>query len=175
MSLQWIRVLNLNKESDMNSKLRFALIATAFLIFGASSARSAYAAPQGPGCSMLTSAQIQKVIGQPFGAPTATPAPPAYAKQSWGSTCSYSSQKGGHVTVGFIVYVNASPSEAKQTFDKLSMWYPAKSKPTIGDSAYIDKDGAIHVLKGKVRYYISLDPKNEKQLKDLAASVAARI
>jgi hypothetical protein len=30
-------------------------------------------------------------------------------------------------------------------------------------------------LKGKVRYYISIDPANEKQLKDLATTVAAGI
>lgn len=79
------------------------------------------------------------------------------------------------MTVDFIVYVDASPSEAKDTFDKLTMWLTPKSKPAIGDSAYIDTHGAIHVLKDKVRYYISLEPKNEKQMKDLAASVAARI
>jgi hypothetical protein len=159
----------------MNSKLRVALMAAAFLISSASSARIAHAAPQGPGCSLLTPAQIQKVLGRPFSAPSVTPALPAFAKQAWGSNCRYSSQGGGHVIVGLIVYMDGSPAEAKQTFDKLSLWYPAKSKPALGDSAYIDSDGAIHVLKGKVRYYISLNPQNEKQLKDLAASVAARI
>ena len=53
----------------MNSKLRLALMMTALLIFAAASARIASAAPQTPGCSMLTPAQIQKVLGQPFGAP----------------------------------------------------------------------------------------------------------
>jgi len=160
----------------MNSKLRFALIAAAFLIFGASSARIACAAPQGPGCSLLTPAQIQKVLGQPFGAPTVGAWPPAYGQAPWGSQCHYSSQKGPHVAVTFIVYVEASPAEAKQTFQKLTLWFPAASTPSgIGDSAYIDKNGAIHVLKGKVRYFISLSPKNEKQMKDLATSVAAGI
>lgn len=79
------------------------------------------------------------------------------------------------MAVTFIVYLDASSSEAKQTFDKLTMWFAPKSKPAIGDSAYIDTKGAIHVLKGKVRYYISLDPKNEKQMEDLATSIAARI
>jgi hypothetical protein len=159
----------------MNWKFRVAAMAAALLILGASSARIANAAPQGPGCSLLTPAQIQKVVGQPFSAPIVTAALPAFAKQAWGSNCRYSSQGGGHVVVGLIVYMDGSPAEAKQTFDKLSLWYPAKSKPAIGDSAYIDSHGAIHVLKGKVRYFISLDPQNEKQLKDLAASIAARI
>lgn len=159
----------------MNSRLKFWLIIAAFLTFGAGSARRAYAEPQGPGCSLLTPAQIQKVLGQTFGAPLETKAPPAYANQSWGSNCRYASQTGGHSSVTLIVYVDSSAAEAKQTFDKLSAWYTPKSKPAIGDSAYIDRDGAIHVLKGKVRYYISLEPKNEKQMKDLAASIAARI
>lgn len=159
----------------MNSKFRLVLIAAAFLTWGAASVRIAWAEPQQPGCSMLTPAQIQKVLGQPFGAPTVTQAPPAYAKQSWGSNCRYSSEQGRHVVVNFIVYVDASPSEARETFAKLSMWYSAKSKPAIGNSAYIDSDGAIHVLKGKVRFYISINPKDEKQLKDLASAVATRI
>jgi hypothetical protein len=159
----------------MNSKLKLVLIAGVLFLFAGASARMACAAPSAGGCSLLTPAQIQKVLGQPFGAPSVTQALPAYGKQPWGSNCRYSSQKGPDVVVDFIVYVEASPSEAKQTFEKLSMWYPAKSKPAIGDSAYIDTGGAIHVLKGKVRYYISIDPANEKQLKDLATSVAGRL
>jgi hypothetical protein len=163
------------ESEGMNSKLRVAAISAAFLIWGASSGRVAHAAPQRQGCSLLTPAQIQKVVGQPFSAPIMTAAPPAFAKQSWGSNCRYSSQDGEHVLVSLIVYMDESPAEAKQTFDKLSLWYAAKSKPAVGDSAYIDSHGAIHGLTGKVRYYISLDPQNEKQLKDLAASVAAMI
>lgn len=159
----------------MNSRLRFCLVAAAFLMFGAGSAPLTYAAPQGPGCSLLTPVQIQKVLGQPFDAPTIGAWPPAFGTQPWGSQCRYSSQKGPHMAVTFIVYVDASASEAKQTFDKLTMWFVPKSKPAIGDSAYIDAKGAIHVLKGKTRYYISVEPANEKQVKDLALSIAARI
>ena len=158
----------------MNSRLRFWLIPEGFLIFGASSTRYTYAAPQGPGCFLLTPAQIQKVLGQTFGAPTETKASPAYSNQPWGSNCRYSSQTGSHMTVTFIVYLDASAVEAKQTFDKLAVWYAPQSKPAIGDSAYMDKHGAVHVLKGKVRYYIAIDPSNDKQAKDLAASIAAR-
>ncbi|HEV2306073.1 MAG TPA: hypothetical protein VGR93_11180 [Candidatus Acidoferrales bacterium] len=159
----------------MNSKLKLIVITAGFFVIVAARSRSAYGAPQVGGCSMLTPAQIQKVIGQSFGAPTETKAPPAFAKQSWGSNCRYVSQTGSHSTLTFIVYVDGSAAEAKQTFDKLAPWYTPKSKPAIGDSAYIDKGGAIHVLKGKVRYFIFLDRGNEKQVKDLAASVAARI
>ncbi|MHB8540916.1 MAG: hypothetical protein ACYDCD_08250 [Candidatus Acidiferrales bacterium] len=159
----------------MNWKSKVAVILGTFLVLAMYSSQAAYAAPPTDGCSLLTPAQIQKVLGQPFGAPAESKWPPAYGKQPWGTQCQYDSQKGPNTKVTFIVYVDASPSEAKQTFDKLSMWFPPKSKPAIGDSAYIDGSHAIHVLKGKVRYYISIDPANERQAKDLAASVAARI
>lgn len=159
----------------MTPRLRLCSIVTAFLIIGASSARYAYAAPPASGCSMLTPAQIQKVLGQPFGAPEEGKWPPAYGNNPWGTQCQYASQKGPNTKVTFIVYLEQTAAVAKQTFDKLSMWFPATSKPAIGDAAYMDKSHAIHVLKGKVRYYISIDPANEKQAKDLAASIAARI
>ena len=139
------------------------------------SVRTAHAATPAADCSLLSPAQIQQVLGQPFNAPSKTQALPAFAKQAPGSNCHYNSQK-GHASVDFIVYLDGSASEAKQTFDRLSMWYPAKSKPSgLGDSAYIDSGNSIHVLKGKVRYFINLSPQNEKQLKDLAASVATHI
>ncbi|MFZ0212295.1 MAG: hypothetical protein WBE20_09215 [Candidatus Acidiferrales bacterium] len=159
----------------MNSKFRLALVFTALFIFAASTARITSAAPAAGGCSMLTPAQIGKVLGQPFGAPAETKAPPAYGNQPWGSHCEYSSQKQSNATVTFIVYVDASPSEAKQTFDKLAFWYRPKSKPAIGDEAYIDAQGAIHVLKGKVRFYLSISSANEKQTTDLAAAIAKSI
>lgn len=156
-------------------RLIVAAIFGMFFIFIAGSARLTYAAPPAEGCSLLTAAQIQKVLGQPFGASNESKAPPAYGVKPWGAHCEYASQKGPDVRVTFIVYVDDSAPAAKQTFDKLLMWFAPKSKPAIGDSAYIDDSHAIHVLKGKVRYYISIDPANEKQLQDLAASVAARI
>ena len=158
----------------MNWKSAVRPILGGLLLLAMSGVPAVYAAPPS-GCSMLTPAQIQKVIGEPFGTPEETKAPPAYGKQPWGAHCEYSSRKAPDVRVTFIVYVDASASEAKQTFEKLSMWFPAKSKEAIGDAAYIDRSGAIHVLKGKVRYYVSIDPANEKQLKDLATAVAAEI
>jgi hypothetical protein len=158
----------------MNWKSAARPILGGLLLLAMSGVPAAYAAPPS-GCSMLAPAQIQKTVGQPFGAPKETKAPPAYGKQPWGAHCEYNSRNAPDVTVTFIVYVDASASQAKQTFDMLSMWFPAKSKEAIGDAAYIDKEGAIHVLKGKVRYFISIDPANEKKLKDLATAVAAGI
>ena len=75
-------------------------------------------------------------------------------------------------------YVDPSPSEAKELFAKLKMFY---SPPTLvaglRDEAYFDPQHAIHVRKGKVRYYLALrnDPTAEQSLKDLATQVAGRL
>lgn len=47
----------------MNSRLRFWLVTAAFLIFGASSAPIAYAAPPTDACKLLTKAQIKSATG----------------------------------------------------------------------------------------------------------------
>jgi len=47
--------------------------------------------------------------------------------------------------------------DAKRTFGTLAAAYTATAKPGgVGDDAYVDKQHAIHVLKGKVRYYIKV-------------------
>lgn len=132
-------------------------------------------------CSLLAPQALQKTLGQPFGAAEKNTALPAYAGQPAGTNCTYAGQKSRSQVVNLIVYVDRSPAEAKTTFERLSAWFPATSKPSgIGDSAYIDKDHAIHVLKGSVRYFINISsqdpaPAREKQAQDLATSVAAEI
>jgi hypothetical protein len=129
-------------------------------------------------CSLLTPQQLQKTLGSTFGAPQKASAPPAYMGQSAGTNCSYP-VKGAGQGVTLIVYADKSPAEATATFEKLSAWYPASSKPAgIGDSAYIDKSHAIHVLKGNVRFFISAGSSNpavDKQVQDLATAVAAQL
>jgi len=128
-------------------------------------------------CSLLTPEQLQKTLGQAFDAAEKGTWPAPYAGQPSGTKCEYSSKK-QHSRVTFIAYVDSSPAQAKQNFDKLSVWFPAKSKPAIGDSAYIDTKGAIHVLKGRVRYYIEISSSggsSEKAVNDLATLVATEI
>jgi hypothetical protein len=132
-------------------------------------------------CSLLGAQQLQKTLGQPFGAAQKTTAPSPFSGLNTGTNCQYIGQKDVSQHVTLVVYVDRSPAEAKETFEKLSAWYPAISKPSgIGDSAYIDKNHAIHVLKGSVRYFIYVastgsDAAVEKQAQDLAVSVAAQI
>ena len=146
------------------------------LVLATGGGHVALALPMANDCSPLSPAQIQKVLGRPFGAPDKTQSPPAFGKQPWGTHCTYHSQKGTNGRVDFIIYTDASAAEAKQTFERLMMWFPAKSKPSgIGDSAYIDSRGAIHVLKGKTRYFLSVDPSDENHLKDLASAVATQL
>lgn len=145
-------------------------------------------------CSLLTPAQLEKTLGQPYAAPEKSTAPPPYAGHPAGTQCEYNTQKGPAMKVVLIAYIDRSPAEAKQTFDRLSAWYRPKSKPAVGDSAYFDANHAIHVLKDRVRYYIAIEaagtsknapytpwasgpnsPSQEKQVKDLAAAVAEKI
>jgi hypothetical protein len=132
-------------------------------------------------CTLLTPQQLQKTLGQPFGPAQKATAPSPYSGLNSGTNCRFTGQKSGSQGVTFIVYVDRSPEEAKQTFEKLAAWYPATAKPSgIGDSAYVDKGHAIHVLKGSVRYFIDVgssgsDAARDKQVQDLAISVAAQL
>ena len=160
--------------------LRIAL-PFAFLVLAFQANAAGAKEPPSDVCSLLTPQLLQKTLGQPFGAPEKSTAPAAYRGQPSGTNCNFSDQKGGSLGVRFIVYVDRSPAEAKQTFEKLSVFFPAESKPSgIGDSAYIDNNHAIHVLKGNVRFFINVssdasDTTREKQARDLAIAVAAQI
>ena len=147
-------------------------------------------------CSLLTPAQLQKTLNQPFGSADKSTAPSPFLGMPSGAHCEYPAQKGAAVKVVFIAYADPSDTQAKQTFDKLSMYYTPESKPAVGDSAYMDAKGAIHVLKGRVRYYIGIEPvgtskaapyvpwatpsgtnspEKTKVLTDLASAVAAQL
>ena len=132
-------------------------------------------------CSLLAPDQLRKVLGRGYGAPEKSVAPPPYVANPPGTQCVYSADKGSGPKVIFIVYVDPSMSVAKETFNKLSMFYsPSTPAAGIGDSAYVDRRHAIHVLAGKVRYFIDISienstPGNDKQLKDLASSVGGQL
>lgn len=167
----------------MRPFLRYLRIALplAFLVLAFQANATGAKEPPSDICSLLTPQLLQKTLGQPFGAPEKSTAPAAYRGQPSGTNCNFSDQKSGSQGVRFIVYVDRSPAEAKQTFEKLSVFFPAESKPSgIGDSAYIDDDHAVHVLKGNVRFFINVcsdasDTTREKQARDLAIAVAAQI
>jgi hypothetical protein len=63
----------------------------------------------------------------------------------------------------------------------LSVFYaPNTPVAGLGDEAYFDRIHALHVRKGKVRFYLNLEPMDftpaiEKELKDLASRVAGQL
>ena len=127
-------------------------------------------------CSLLPEAQVSKALGQTFNAPAKSVAPRPYRNTAEGTDCTYSTKRGDHVL--FRAYVDPSPSAAKELFSKLKILYsPPVPVPDLGDEAYFDPRHAIHVRKGKVRFFLSFndEPTGEKPLKDLASQVAARL
>jgi len=129
-------------------------------------------------CALLPSSELQTVLGGSFGKPASSVAPPAFSGLPTGTECDYMAVQGANRVV-FIIYVDSSAATAKDTFEKLTPYYsPVKSRPPkLGDSGYIDKDGAIHVLKGKVRFYINVTPTPAatRTLVGLATSVAGQL
>ncbi|HME82573.1 MAG TPA: hypothetical protein VKF82_10890 [Candidatus Eremiobacteraceae bacterium] len=127
-------------------------------------------------CALLPASELQKVVGGTFGAPGSSVAPPAFAGLPPGTECDYTAGGAGGKVV-FIVYVDPSAATAKETFAKLTPYYGVKSSPPhLGDTAYVDQSNAIHVLKGKVRFYINVTPTpSDRELIELAAWVAGQL
>jgi hypothetical protein len=129
-------------------------------------------------CSLLPTAEVTRVLGRAYGSPQKSVAPRPYANTAEGTDCNYLA-KGSKLW--FRVYVDPSPSAAADLFARLGKFYsPQTPAPGLGDEAYFDPAHALHVRKGKVRFYINLEPMNfspaiEKQLKDLASQVTGRL
>lgn len=147
-------------------------VVLAGMVFAAS--QKTFAASPSDGCALLTPGQAEKVLGQPFQAPKKVPLIPPFGDK-WGSHCIYKSQKDENVVVDFFVYVTASPTQARQWYEMGANASKQKSNPAIGDSAYVDSSGEVHVLKGNILYSITIGRGSLKQRQDLAASVAAQI
>jgi len=160
----------------MNSKFTNTLLAATIsllLIALAPTARATTASSDD--CQPLTPEQAQKILGRPFEAPTKAPLIPPFGDK-WGTHCTYRSQNGGNVVIDFFIYVTASPAQAKQWFEMGMEAGKPKPQLQIGDAAYLDSHGnEVHVLKGKVLYWIIVSGIHDPKTIDLAASVAARI
>jgi hypothetical protein len=160
--------------------LRVALFLSLILLF--SSHALPATDPPADVCTMLPAGELAKVLEQPYGSAAKSVAPAAYRDSPTGTDCTYQAEKGASRTLLFRIYVEASAGAAKATFDKLSFFY-RPSTPAAGnwDTGYVDSRHAIHVQKGKVRYYLELDPrgtdtaKGEKQVEDLASWVAGQL
>jgi hypothetical protein len=132
-------------------------------------------------CTMLSGDQLAKVLKQPYHSTTKRSAPAVFRGSPTGTDCTYQATNAPSRVLLFRIYVESSPDAAKQSFDRFRP-YSGPSTTVAGnwDSAYIDPEHAIHVQKGKVRYYLALDPVRadkalaEKRLQDLAAWVAGQ-
>jgi hypothetical protein len=163
------------------SRLAVLLPVLALVFFLASISDSAKALPP-DACSLLTPTELERVLGQPFELSDRSLAPASAPGQPGGRECDYTAQKGVSRKVVLIAFVDGSAAQARETYDKLSLWLSPKAKVAgTWDVAYMDDNHAIHVLKGKVRYYVNIVPfgsansEKEKKLKDLAGCVAEQI
>jgi hypothetical protein len=157
---------------------RVSLIAAVFVVTTCGARPASASEPPADLCSLLPAAEVSKIMGRTYEAPQKSVAPRPYANTAEGTDCNYSA---GRNRVWFRAYVDPSPAAATELFAKLSRFYaPSTPVAGLGDEVYVDREHAIHVRKGKVRFYIKLDPMNfspavEKQIKDLATRVVGQL
>jgi hypothetical protein len=161
-----------------------AFVVAASVAFALASSVTAVRAKDLPAdvCSLLPGSQLEKVLGQSFESPAKSSYPPPFPNNPSGTKCEFQSKTGLTRSVIFIIYADPSEAVAKDTTNKLKLFFgPPTDVPGIGYSAYLDSNHAIHVQKGKVRYFISIvpigsyTPQQEKQLKDLKIWVAGQL
>lgn len=159
---------------------KLSLIAATFLITTCAVHSARASEPPADLCSLLPATEVSKTLGQAFASPQKSVAPRPFANTNTGTDCNYLSKDGSKLW--FRAYVDPSPSAAADLFARLSKFYgPPTPVKGLGDEAYFDAQHALHVRKGKVRFYINLSPmgtftpSKEKQLTDLAGAVAGRL
>ena len=153
-------------------------VATLLAVLGA--VRAEAADPPADICSLLPPAEVSKTLEKSYEAPQKSVAPRPFANTAAGTDCTYHSKNGANLL--FRVYVDPSPAAAAELFAKLAKFFGAPSPVAgLGDEAYFDESHALHVRKGKVRYYLNLDtpdnstPAVTKQVIYLARAVAGRV
>jgi hypothetical protein len=134
--------------------------------------------PKDP-CSLLTAAQVSSTLGDKYGAQEKSVAPRPFPNTVLGTDCHYKTAS-GQDEVLFRVYFDVSAAQATDLHTRLKMFYgPGSTPATVGDEAYVDKNNAIHVRKGNVRYFLSISrgdtPSGRKQILALAALVAGKL
>jgi hypothetical protein len=168
------------KESRMARLCKVSLIfATLFSTTCAAHPASANEPPADL-CSLLPAAEVTKTLGQSYDSPQKSVAPRPYANTAQGTDCHYKNNQAG--TLWFRTYVDPSPAAATDLFARLKIFYgPPTPVAGLGDEAYFDSKHGLHVRKGKVRFFLSLEnmksftPSNENQLKDLAIRVTGQL
>jgi hypothetical protein len=158
---------------------KYVLIAATFLATACTVPLAGANEPPTDLCALLPAADVSKILGQNYDSPQKSVAPRPFANTVTGADCNYQSKQGGS-KLWFRAYADPSPAVAADLFAKLSKFYgPPTAVPGLGDEAYFDSAHALHVRKGKVRFYLNLapigtfTPAKEKQFRDLANRVIA--
>jgi hypothetical protein len=157
---------------------RLLLIAATLLVTTCAVRQAGATEPPSDLCSLLPAAEVSKTLGRAYDSPQKSVAPRPFANTATGTDCNYLA-KGSKLW--FRAYVDPSPSAATDLFAKLSKFYGPQTPVTgLGDEAYFDGQHALHVRKGKIRFYLNFAPMDftppiEKQLKDLASRVAGQL
>jgi len=130
-------------------------------------------------CSLLTAAQVSSTMGDKYGAPGKSVAPRPFVNTVEGTDCQYKAAS-GQGQVLFRVYFDVSAAQGTDLHMRLKMFFGRDSTPAnVGDEAYIDRNNAIHVRKGNVRYFLTIrhgdTPSGRKQILALAALVAGEL
>jgi hypothetical protein len=159
---------------------KLSLIAATFVVTTCAAPARA-AEPPADLCSLLSAAEVSKTLGRAYESPQKSVAPRPFPNTATGTDCNYRSKEATGSKLWFRAYVDPSPSAAADLFAKLSKFYGTPTPITsLGDEAYFDEGHALHVRKGKVRFYINLyvgtfTPAIEKQLRELAERVTGRL
>ena len=130
-------------------------------------------------CSLLTVTQMSGTMGGKYGAPVRSVAPRPFANTVEGTDCQYQAASGDGQVL-FRIYFDNSAAQATDLHARLKMYYGTDSTPAnVGDEAYIDRNNAIHVRKGNVRYFLTIShgdtPSVRKHILALAALVAGEL
>jgi hypothetical protein len=130
-------------------------------------------------CKLLPADDVSKTLGHTYAAPQEAVAPPPFPRASAGTDCRYESKDAGTPKLLFRVYTDPSTPAASDLFTRLKQFFsPPTTVYDLGDDAYLDPDHGLHVRKGSVRFYITIDSASastDKELEDLANQVIGRL
>ncbi|HEY5030515.1 MAG TPA: hypothetical protein VIK39_19080 [Candidatus Angelobacter sp.] len=156
---------------------KLSLIAATFVLTICSLQPASAKEPPSDLCSLLPATELSKALGQSYDSPQKSVAPRPFPNTAEGTDCMYKRSKDARERkVVFRVYVDPSPAAAADLFARLSKFFGPPTPVTVGDQAYFDKHHGLHVLKGKVRFFITMDDfTSEKQVASLASQIAGQL
>lgn len=131
-------------------------------------------------CALLPAATVSQMLQHPFAAPKASAVPSLTGKGQRMDCMYYDSSR---ATVWFGIFFDHSASDANRG---LAMFKDPRSKavPGVGDDAFFDRQGELHVRKGNVWFFVgggspagnpSPDALDEPKLIEMAKLVVAKL